>query len=291
MYTSGNLPAGEYIVQVEANDTHGSTQGKVTVRWAAGGRANYIVTRNPGTVTINVTDDAGQPVNGVKVRLKGTQSDAYKTQINKDLTTANGKVAFDKVPVGTYKVTIEDSAAYDEAQAIELKVDAAGNVVRDVKLRRKDASMTVHVMDEKSRAIASPVIKLIDENGAETKGTGDVNGKVEFNELRPGTYTIEVEPTDRHKGGSKSGVTIKPGTTAADNKEFVRVTNESATVIGTVVDENKQPVAGATVKVTNEGTQEVTTDKNGKFVVEGLSEGNATFEVCLLYTSPSPRDS
>ncbi|OFT30900.1 hypothetical protein HMPREF3170_01325 [Corynebacterium sp. HMSC08D02] len=279
VYTSGNLPAGEYIVQVEANDTHGSTQGKVTVRWAAGGRANYIVTRNPGTVTINVTDDAGQPVNGVKVRLKGTQSDAYKTQINKDLTTANGKVAFDKVPVGTYKVTIEDSAAYDEAQAIELKVDAAGNVVRDVKLRRKDASMTVHVMDEKSRAIASPVIKLIDENGAETKGTGDVNGKVEFNELRPGTYTIEVEPTDRHKGGSKSGVTIKPGTTAADNKEFVRVTNESATVIGTVVDENKQPVAGATVKVTNEGTQEVTTDKDGKFVVEGLSEGNATFEV------------
>lgn len=279
VYTSGDLPAGEYALKVEAGNNHGSAPGKVGVKWVIGGKVNFTVTRDPGTVTINVTDDAGQPVSGVKAKLDGRQSDEYKTPYTTEGTITNGKVVFGKVPVGTYKVTIVDSSVYDTAAPVEFTVGAAENVARDVKLRRKDAAMTVHVTDENSRAIKDPVIKLIDENGVETTATGDQEGKHEFNGLRPGTYKIEVEPTDRHKGGSKSGITIAPGTTSATNKEFVKVASESATVTGIVVDENDQPVAGATVLAESGGTQEITTDKDGKFVVEGLKEGNATFEV------------
>lgn len=279
VYTSGNLPAGDYMVEVEAGNNHGSTDGEVAVKWVTGGKANFTVTRDPGTVTINVTDDAGQPVSGVKVELVGNQADGKKTPYNTDGTIADGKVVFGKVPVGTYKVTIEDSAAYDNAEPVEFTVGAAEKVARDVKLRRKDGALTVHVTDESSRAITQPVIKLIDQNGVENTATGDENGMHEFNGLRPGTYKIEVEPTNRHKGGSLSGITIAPGSTASDNKEFVKVASESATVTGIVVDENGQPVAGATVLAESDGTQEITADKDGKFVVEGLKEGNATFEV------------
>ncbi|WP_177222553.1 carboxypeptidase regulatory-like domain-containing protein [Corynebacterium sp. NML130628] len=282
VYTSGNLPAGEYLLKVEASDNHGSAPGKVEVKWATGGKVIFTVTRDPGTVTINVTDDVGQPVSGVKAKLDGYQSDGDKTPFTKELTITDGKVVFDKVPVGTYKVTIADSSAYENpanAKSVEFTVGAAEKVARDVKLRRKDGAMTVHVMDETSRAINKPVIKLIDENGAETTAVGDKDGMHVFDKLRPGTYKIEVEPTDRYKGGFESGITIAPGSTAAANLAFVRVTRETVTVTGIVVDETGQPVAGATVLAESGGTQEVITDEDGRFVVEGLKEGYATFKV------------
>lgn len=279
VYKSGNLPAGDYMVRVASSKEHGPSQGTVNVKWADGGDVLFTVTRVNGTITINVTDDEGQPVSGVTATLEGKKSDQDQTLVVRPVTVTNGTVTFTDVAVGSYKVTIEDSPVYDAVQPIEFQVGAAESLSRDVELRRKDASMTVHVMDEKSRAISSPSITLTDQNGTETKATGDADGKYEFNGLRPGTYKVEVAPTDRHKGGVTSGVILAPGSTAATNKVFVRVANESVTVTGTVVDENGSPVAGAIVRATSEGTQEFTTGKDGRFVFEGLQEGNVAFEV------------
>lgn len=279
VYTSDKLPAGDYIVKVEASDNHGYAVGPVTVNWAQTARTSFTVTRTAGTVTINVTDDDGQPVSGVSVKLEGRQFDLDKTPINRGATIADGKAVFESVPVGTYKVSVEGSAVYDEAAPIEFQVNAADAIDRTIELRRKDVSMQVVVRDVvKQREIKKPVIKAIDANGKVTTATGDDKGMYTFDGLRPGTYTVEVEPTERHKGGSKSGVVLLPG--AETDPTFVFVENRKATVNGTVVDENGNPVAGATIHVKSNGTEEVVTSgEDGTFGVEGLSEGNSSFEV------------
>ena len=66
------------------------------------------------------------------------------------------------------------------------------------------------------------------------------------------------------------------------------VSAQSHKISGVVVDEGKSPIIGATIQVkgANNGT---ITDIDGNFSLE-VKNPKAQLQICLLYTSPSPRD-
>ena len=65
---------------------------------------------------------------------------------------------------------------------------------------------------------------------------------------------------------------------------------QNQSVSGTVVDENGEPVIGASVMVSGTKTGTVT-DVNGTYKINVQKGQKVVISyICLLYTSPSPRD-
>lgn len=99
----------------------------------------------------------------------------------------------------------------------------------------------------------------------------DAEGKVNFNDLTPGNYTLYLEK-DEFESQTKE-IEVK-----AKQTESIDVALEPkpvTTVKGTVVDEALKPMAGALVKLAGKKNFEVQTGEDGSFLIEKVPANNS----------------
>jgi methionine-rich copper-binding protein CopC len=136
------------------------------------------------------------------------------------------------------------------------------------------------VVDEDGDSILGAIVTLTNTTDGEWTETTNSTGEFQFNDVAEGTneYNISIE-----KAGYVTATEAVPSVTAgstADVGVLVLVTN--ATVDGKVVDENGNPVVGATVRLLDENGIEVktaTTGADGGFHFESVGYGNYTLRM------------
>ena len=163
------------------------------------------------------------------------------------------------------------------------------------KLDSQKGSVTLKKLGEGKEQIGGGTFQLYRVDGENSVPVGKVfstaNGEHTIDNLLYGTYYVkEISAPQGYILDSEpsAGITIKK--TAAHGT--ITMTNEKYTV-GSItikkVDENGNPLAGAEFTLFGPKTDKKTTDNNGVAEFTGLEAGK--YSICLLYTSPSPRDS
>jgi|GEM_PF-2711645 len=193
------------------------------------------------TVTIIVKSTTGDTIPGATVKL-GT---------NTMTTNSEGKAIFENVPNGTYSlnVTKEDYTSYSDVY------DITGNTTIPITLSStKKNDVTILVKDASNNVIEGAEVTLTPTVGVAMSDTTDSQGKVVFNDIESGSYTLKVE---------KSGFSTYTETiNVTGDQTFTAVIKTRYNLSFTVIDAfENAPIDGAKVKVE---ALEKTTDSQGK---------------------------
>ena len=194
---SNNIPSGSFRFELILKEGDGEEEKKETLPTQS--------------YTIKVTDDAGKPVSGVSVNIKGdftyqppvseeptdpttaTESEEEKVsnevKVDKSVVTdESGVVTMDLVP-GPYIVTVAAPAGYKLEQTEYELTDKVTSV--DVKLKKlRYLDYTVKVLDPYDKPV-SGVVVLFGAAGSSVYGNTDKNGVYKINQLE-GEYTVSL---------------------------------------------------------------------------------------------------
>ena len=242
--------------------------GPVTARLTATSEPVILKLRPASSVTVEVVDAAGKPVDGATVELRGLD-----TQV---ATTKAGTVTIAPVIPGWYQLA---AWAPGFARAYTW-LEVGGEATTARVALRKGAPVAGRVVDEAGAPVAGARVTFggasdwsvqIDER-RDGQVTG-ADGAFRFDALAAGSVRFEARHPDFAPGAS-SIVTLD-GTTPIDDVEIVLP--GGATVSGRVVDTQGAPVASARVRVGIAGAGMVTaaprqvfSDDAGAFTVRGL---------------------
>lgn len=106
----------------------------------------------------------------------------------------------------------------------------------------------------------------------ECEAEKDENTVVLVSPVKSGTYTLTVMADSCQITGSNQEITVTAGQKAAAAQ--ITVTNLGGTVTGTVTDEKGSGIAGAAVKLEQNGSIiEAVTDADGRYRIENIAEG------------------
>lgn len=318
-YSFTDLVPGTYTVtettpagMADGGEVAGSLGGTVTddviadIPLGAGeASVNNDFDESVASIAGTVVDQDGAGIAGVSIVLTGTDPDGAVSQST--TTDANGDYSFDQLLAGTYTVTETTPAGYTDGGetagstggtvtddviadiALSAGVDSVDNDF-DEDIIPDPASISGTVVDDLGRPIPGVTVTLGGDATATT--VTDAQGNYTFPGLPAGTYTVtETTPTGYADGpdavGSAGGtlgndivsdITLVGGQNSVDN-DFAEAT---ASVAGTVVDQNGAGIAGVTVTLagTNDAGQPVsettTTDANGDYSFTGLLSGTYT---------------
>jgi gliding motility-associated-like protein len=246
------LPDGEYDYTVNADGFEDFT-GTITVD---GEDMDETITMTPEThtITITVVDENGDPIAGATVTINGEN---YTTD-------ENGQVTIE-LPDGEYDYTVEADGYNDFTGTITVGGEDVDEAVIMIAEQEETHTVTITVVDENGDPIEGATVTI---NGEEY--VTDENGQVTL-ELPNGEYdyTVTIDGYDDFTG------TITVG--GEDVDETVTMTTETHTVTITVVDENGDPIAGATITINGET---YTTDENGQVTLE-LPNGEYDYTVTI----------
>ena len=112
--------------------------------------------------------------------------------------------------------------------------------------------------------------------GAQSKVKTDANGEFLVRFLKPGKYSIETLG-GAYVNGESGPIAVDDGQSVDD---VVIEVQRGATIVGVVTSgESGQPLDGAPVSLTSNGSRDMSMASNGRFTFEGLDAGDYTIEV------------
>jgi hypothetical protein len=256
------VPIGSFTVTAEdlATSQKGSATGDITVHGQS-------VTANVnlasyGAITGLVKRAGGSPtVAGASVTIVGTN---YRRQA---ATDSDGRYRFDVVPLGAYTLTATDAGTRGTGST-SVTVDVhQGTKTADI-IFAAQGRLLVTVQNASGEPVGSAYVRV----DASSPFTADMltattgnDGTVLIDHVLAGSYTVTA--TFGSLGGSITG------TLTADELKNVTVSLQpTGSITGTVFEPNGQtPVAGA--RVTFVGITTVTTNQDGVYRIDGLTNG------------------
>ena len=224
------------------------------------------------SVEISKVDaDSNTPLQGAGFRLY----DAAGSQVAEGYTDANGKLTFTDLKLGSYTCKeFQAPAGYElDETAFPVTLNQNGQVL---KVTRENKLITgsieiLKVDADTKQPLAGVVYRLFDADGNKiTDGTTDANGKLTFDNLKPGSYSYqEIKTVD----GYQLDETKYDFSLSSENHN-VKVTRENKPVKGSLtvrkVDVTGAPLAGAELLLetsadgqTWTAVGKITTDKTG----------------------------
>jgi protocatechuate 3,4-dioxygenase beta subunit len=242
--------------------------GPVTTRLTGNSEPVVLKLRPASSVTVEVVDDAGKPVDGATVELRGLD-----TQV---ATTTAGKAAVAPVIPGWYQLAAWAPGFARSYTWLEVQGEATTARVA----LRKGAPVAGRVVDGAGAPVAGARVTFggasdwsvqIDER-RDGQVTGP-DGAFRFDALAAGSVRFDARHPDF--APASSAIVTLDGKTPVDDVEIVLPAG--ATVSGRVVDKEGAPVASARVRVGVAGAgfvsgppRQVFSDDGGAFTVRGL---------------------
>ena len=286
-----DLPLGSYTYQ-EISAPEGyvvdNTKYPITITSTT---LNITATRTnalgKASVEISKVDaDSNTPLQGAGFRLY----DASGSQVAEGYTDANGKLTFTGLKLGSYtcKEFQAPSGYVLDDTAFSVALNQNGQVL---KITRENKLITgsieiLKVDADTKQPLADVVYRLFDADGNKiTDGTTDANGKVTFDNLKPGKYSYqEISTVD----GYQLDETKYDFSLTSENLN-VKVTRENKPIRGSLtvrkVDVTGSPLGGAELllETSTDGqnwteVSRITTDKTGVVRWDNLKIG-AQFRV------------
>ena len=271
-----DLPLGSYTYQ-EISAPSGyvvdSTKYPITVTSTT---LNITATRTnalgKASVEISKVDaDSNTPLQNAGFRLY----DASGSQVAEGYTDANGKLTFTGLKLGSYTCKeFQAPAGYELDETVfPITLNQNGQIL---KITRENKLLTgsieiLKVDADTKQPLAGVVYRLFDADGNKiADGTTDANGKVTFDNLKPGSYSYqEINTVDGYQLDE-----TKYDFSLTSEKLNVKVTRENKPVKGCLtvrkVDVTGSPLAGAELllETSTDGKNwtevgKITTDKTG----------------------------
>ena len=246
-----DLPLGSYSYQ-EISAPEGyvvdSTKYPITITASA---LNIIATRTnalgkAGVEISKVDADSKSPLQGAGFRLY----DASGSQVAEGYTDANGKLTFTGLKLGSYTCKeFQAPAGYELDDTVFPIVLNQNEQILKVTRENKLITGSIEILKvdaDTKQPLAGVVYRLFDADGNKiTDGTTDANGKVTFDNLKPGKYSYqEISTVD----GYQLDETKYDFSLTSENLN-VKVTRENKPVKGCLtvrkVDVTGSPLAGA----------------------------------------------
>ena len=224
-----------------------------------------------GVEISKVDADSNTPLQGAGFRLY----DASGSQVSEGYTDANGKLTFTGLKLGSYTCKeFQAPTGYElDDTAFPVVLNQNGQVL---KVTRENKLITgsieiLKVDADTKKPLAGVVYRLFDSEGNKiADGTTDANGKVTFDNLKPGSYSYqEIKTVD----GYQLDETKYDFSLTSENLN-VKVTRENKPVKGCLtvrkVDVTGSPLAGAELLLETSADGQtwtevgkITTDKTG----------------------------
>ena len=271
-----DLPLGSYSYQ-EISAPSGyvvdDTKYQITITASA---LNITATRTnalgKASVEINKVDaDSNTPLQGAGFRLY----DASGSQVAEGYTDANGKLTFTGLKLGSYTCKeFQAPAGYELDDTVFPIVLNQNEQILKVTRENKLITGSIEILKvdaDTKKPLAGVVYRLFDADGNKiTDGTTDANGKVTFDNLKPGKYSYqEISTVD----GYQLDETKYDFSLTSENLN-VKVTRENKPVKGCLtvrkIDVTGSPLAGAELllETSTDGqtwteVSRITTDKTG----------------------------
>lgn len=263
-YQEISAPSGYVADDTKYQITITSTTLNITeTRTNALGKASVEISK--------VDADSNTPLQGAGFRLY----DASGSQVAEGYTDANGKLTFTGLKLGSYTCKeFQAPAGYElDDTVIPIVLNQNGQIL---KVTRENKLITgsieiLKVDADTKKPLAGVVYRLFDADGNKiTDGTTDANGKVTFDNLKPGKYSYqEISTVD----GYQLDETKYDFSLTSENLN-VKVTRENKPVKGCLtvrkVDVTGSPLAGAELllETSTDGQTwtevgKITTDKTG----------------------------
>ena len=263
-YQEISAPSGYVVDNTKYPITITSTTLNITAtRTNALGKASVEISK--------VDADSNTPLQGAGFRLY----DASGSQAAEGYTDANGKLTFANLKLGSY--TCKEFQAPDgyelDDTAFPVVLNQNGQIL---KVTRENKLITgsieiLKVDADTKKPLAGVVYRLFDADGNKiADGTTDTNGKVTFDNLKPGSYSYQEIST---VAGYQLDDTKYDFSLTSENLN-VKVTRENKTVKGCLtvrkVDVTGSPLAGAELllETSTDGktwteVSRITSDKTG----------------------------
>lgn len=296
-----DLPTGSNTVKVtEVPEGYDIPDDQtVTVEQGQTTEVPFVV-ESKGSITVTVTEKStDEPITGATVALQNSDGTPVKDKTTNTAITgttdADGKIVFDKLPNGNYKVEVTSIPAdYKEpaAKTQEAIITDGANVQKEYKIYGLGDLVIKVVEDGSNPEVLIPntdVIVTDPEGDTYTANTG-ATGIVTFTDMITGEYTVTIgTPPSGWKvpssALSSTSATVERGETA--NEKFVVAATANLTIKVVDKEDPTEPLAGAQVTVTdpygNEKT--VTTDANGESTLNDWAVGDSTVKINKV---PSP---
>lgn len=244
-----------------------------------GGRLTLQATLHPALATVQgrIVDSLGRPVSGAEVKMVLADG----REVGRDRTDGGGWYRLGSVPTTTGWAALSVTAeGYLPTGLIDMTAALnAGDALPTVRLMPADTTLDGVVVDLQGRPVTGATVQLhldgvkVAESRSESDGYFAVKADVSSASL--GLLLVERE------GYSQGGVVLrelpKPGQTLT---QAVMIYEETAAIEGRVLDQNRQPVAGARVELVIEGSGQVAsvlTDAEGRYRLEQALPNGATW--------------
>ena len=271
-----DLPLGNYSYQ-EISAPEGyvvdSTKYPITITASA---LNITATRTnaqgKASVEISKVDaDSNTPLQGAGFRLY----DASGSQVAEGYTDANGKLTFANLKLGSYTCKeFQAPAGYElDETAFPITLNQNGQILKITRENKLITGSTeiLKVDADTKQPLPGVVYRLFGSEGNKiADGTTDANGKLTFDNLKPGSYSYqEIKTVD----GYQLDDTKYDFSLTSENLN-VKVTRENKPIKGSLiihkVDVTGSPLAGAELmlETSTDGkawteVSRITTDKTG----------------------------
>ena len=263
-YQEISAPSGYVVDNTKYPITITSTTLNITAtRTNALGKASVEISK--------VDADSNTPLQGAGFRLY----DASGSQVSEGYTDANGKLTFTGLKLGSYTCKeFQAPTGYElDDTAFPVVLNQNGQVL---KVTRENKLITgsieiLKVDADTKKPLAGVVYRLFDSEGNKiADGTTDANGKVTFDNLKPGSYSYqEIKTVDGYQLDE-----TKYDFSLTSESLNVKVTRENKPVKGCLtvrkVDVTGSPLAGAELLLETSADGQtwtevgkITTDKTG----------------------------
>jgi protocatechuate 3,4-dioxygenase beta subunit len=232
-----------------------------------------------GDITGIIADENGDPIPGATVTLRNSTGAVLAVQT----TILDGSFEFVDVDqaVNEYNVTAE-MQYYVTNSVVDIDVTTGMTTDLGSIMLQTDALINGRIVDMGGSPIPGAAIALLDDGGSVISTTiADAFGNFSFTGLGYGDYRVKANATGYLDNTTslfsvdKSNLVVPLGDIELNNL---------GDITGKVVDENGDPVEGATVTLTNStgvvvGTR--TTDANGNFTFRNVTAGTLEYTVSI----------
>ncbi len=208
--------------------------------------------------------------------------------VGKAVTGSDGTVSFEELEPGEYvlkETKAPEGYVLDEKETdvtISANKTNSYTITNRKEEPKKPGRIEIIKTDEEGKLLSDAWFSLIDEKGSTLQNAGTVNGRVVFEDVPVGRYTVkEVQAPEGYElSGKAVTVTVESNRTV----ELSFVNKEAGTPVvpanGRItinkVDENSNALEGAEFTLYDENNRIVETavsDRDGKVVFENLKDG------------------
>ena len=232
-----------------------------------------------GILTLAVRDAYSQPLHNVKVQLT-----LNGKSIEIIHTAANGLAIIDHLCPGSYALRLSAPGLKVEEVvfAINEQCDpVALTVAMDSVELCCTATFTLHVKNQSGAKLSGATVQLLYAGAILATDTTDSNGRVYFDELCTGAYTVLVSK----QGFESRELHFTIGELCKPVEKVLVLENPASCCDGILTmivrDDKGDPVKGASVKIMKGGVllETPVTDANGSIVVDHLCNGEYSYRI------------